>query len=417
MARVEATIARHAMVTRGDRVLVACSGGPDSLVLLHALRALAPRRGFLLRAVYVDHGLRAAAVGEGAKVLRDAAALGVSAEVISVQLRSRSMEAARDARYAALEALVARRGATKLAIAHTASDQAETVLMRLLRGAGVHGLAGIPPIRGVVIRPLLEVARSDVLSYCRARGLRPVQDPTNRHDDYLRNRVRRRLLPLLRRENPRIEAALCRLAENLRDVDQALEQGAAAIDGASVAALQRAAPALRARALERAHQEALARLVAQGSGAGRVDLPGGIAATRRYDVLHFEHGDQIIRAPGVYRFGALQIAIEEVGEAEGPFCFDPAGVPWPWRLRGPRAGDRMRPRGLGGSKKLQDLFVDAKIPRERRSTLPILLAGGEILCVGGVRASEIGAPTAVAGPFLRVTVLEAREATGACGHP
>src|SRR5262249_50985046 len=141
LAQVRDTVRRHRMVTPGDRLLVACSGGPDSLVLLHVLRELAPALDVRLRAVYVDHGLRAAARREGARVVAEAERLGLHGEVVAIHLRTRSMEAAREARYQALGETARARGASRIALAHTRSDQAETVLMRLLRGAGLRGLA------------------------------------------------------------------------------------------------------------------------------------------------------------------------------------------------------------------------------------------------------------------------------------
>src|SRR5688572_13533207 len=164
------TIARHRLLRSEDRVLVACSGGPDSLALLYALRQLAPRLRIRLRAVYVDHGLRREAAREGARVVAWANELDLEAEVVRVQVPRRSMEAARVARYQALEAVARARGANRIALGHTLSDQAETVLMRLLRGAGVRGLAGIPPARGPFIRPLLDVTRTETEAYCLSRG-------------------------------------------------------------------------------------------------------------------------------------------------------------------------------------------------------------------------------------------------------
>jgi len=392
------------MLAPGDRVLVACSGGPDSLALLHALRRLAPRLGIRLRAVYVDHGLRPAAAAEGARVVAAAARLDLAGEVVALGLRTKSMEAAREARYAALERLADTRGATKIAVAHTLSDQAETVLMRLVRGAGVRGLSGMPPVRGRIIRPLCEVSRAEVVEFCRRQGLRPVRDPTNLKPEYLRNRVRHELLPLLRRENPRIERALAHLAEHLRQLDGAIVDAARRLDPSQVAALRAAGPAVRARALSHAHLVAIERLLESSAGTAELSLPGGVRLERRYGELFWVKEEIPVGAPGQYRFGLWRVEIAETDRPEGAFTFDLDAVPLPWTLRAPRAGDRMRPRGLSGSKKLQDIFVDAKVPRPERAQVPVLVWGSDILCVGGLRASELGRPQTASRRLLRVVL-------------
>ena len=411
--RVRATLSRWQMLGRGDRVLVACSGGPDSLALLDLLRLLGPRLGFRLRAIYVDHGLRAAAAGEGERVVAEAARRGLAAEVVRVRVEGRSMDAARRARLAALEAAARARGANRLALGHTLSDQAETVLMRLLRGTGLRGLAGIPPVRALgpdllIIRPLLEISRDEIEAYVRARRLEPVRDPTNRARRYLRNRVRGDLLPRLRRESPAIEVALARLADETRALDAALERAAGALDARSIEALRDAPPALRARALGRAHLRALEELLSRPGGQAAVSLPGGVRAERRYGQLAFVPAEIRVEAPGVYRFGPFAVEIRTARAPSDGFVFDAETVPLPWTLRGPRPGDRLRPRGLGGQKKLQDLFVDAKIPRAERPGMPVLERKGEILCVGDLRAAEAGRPLPSTRSFFEVVLTPCR---------
>ena len=399
------TIRLRNLMQAGDRVLVACSGGPDSLALLHLLRELAPKLGIQLRAVYVDHGLRKEAAREGAFVVRQAARLGLHGEVVRVTLRKKSMEAAREARYQALARVARERGATRIAIAHTLSDQAETVVMRLIRGAGARGLAAIPPRRGLLVRPLIDVTRAEVEAYCRARKLRPVRDPTNRRDDYLRNRIRKIVMPALQRENPRIEQALGRLADNLRE----LEGPALAADATSVAALRELPGATRARTLERAHQEAMLALLRSQRGSGEVSLPGGIAARRRYDRFEMVPEATVVGSPGRYSFGEVAVEVALGDRPLSKMSFDASQAPLPWLLRAPRPGDRLRVRGLGGTKKLQDLFTDGKIPREERPRTPVLEREGEILCVGELRASEVGRPTGATERFISVRVLTSRD--------
>lgn len=212
------------MVRPGERVLVALSGGPDSLCLLAVLTALRTELSIEIEAVHVDHGLRPEAADEALRVQDLCAKAGIPCVVRRVRVRDHAseegcsiQEAARELRYAACYEVAEEVGADRIAMGHTADDQAETVLMRLLRGAGPTGLAGIPPVRGMVIRPLISVWREEVLAYCRSHDLPYIEDASNRSDKYLRNRVRHHLIPYLEKEyNPKIRGALCRLAEVLR---------------------------------------------------------------------------------------------------------------------------------------------------------------------------------------------------------
>src|SRR5262245_19723142 len=228
LACLRAAAIRHRLFGPGDSVLVAVSGGPDSVALLHALAGLRAECGLTLTAGHVHHGLRPEADRDAEFVRGLAARLGCPVAVAAVRLPQRpgrSPEAAaRAARYAALGRMARAAGASRIAMAHTADDQAETVLMRLLEGAGPRGLAGIPIRRGPVIRPLLEVDRAAVLAYLAAHGLPWVEDATNRDTKLLRNRIRHELLPLLGAHGwPRLPAALRRTAAASRELSEALD--------------------------------------------------------------------------------------------------------------------------------------------------------------------------------------------------
>lgn len=372
----------HAVVERALRahgvapdhpVLVACSGGPDSATLADLAMTLAVRgRLGPVTLVHVDHQLRPDSAAEAAVVARLAAAGGAAFRGVAVEVdrRAASLEqAAREVRYQALDRELERTGARWALTGHTASDQAETVLMRILRGTGVGGLAGIPARRGLYLRPMLEVSRSAIEAHVAARGLEVAVDPSNRDRRFLRNRVRHHWLPALAEENPALEEALCRLgaaaaseAEVLAWAGEELLARATERDALSLPVLAAAPEAVRRQALTRAgeragagplgaaHLEALDRLVSSSAGTASVDLPG-IAAIREYDRLRF--GD-----PGAPPRPALV--------ARGP--------DGPYTVRTWRPGDRMRPVRLRGhSRKLSDLYVDAKIPRRWRDGARVVI--------------------------------------------
>jgi tRNA(Ile)-lysidine synthase len=294
VARVLRTIEEHRLLSAHHRVLVAVSGGPDSTALLHALVALRARLGIELEVATVDHGLRAGSALEHAAVRTYVESIGLRCEVITLTLaRGPAAQArAREARYAALAALATERGLDAIAVGHTLDDQAETVLQRLLRGAGVRGLAGALRRReDGVIRPLLDCGRAEVEGFLRARGVVPlVEDPSNRSEGFLRARVRHRHLPALAEEQPEIRGMLARLADDAEEHRALVESLAGAVVGSpEIASLSAAAPPVRrerlrrwaeavgAGALGRAHLEALERALL--TARGEIRLPRGLLAS------------------------------------------------------------------------------------------------------------------------------------------
>jgi len=230
LTSIETTIRRHAMLAGGETVLVAVSGGVDSIALLYVLHQLAPAWRLELRVLHVDHQLRPDSSRDGEFVRKVAAGFGVPAEVATVVVApGSSLEAAaRAARYRVLEAHAGRHRAQRIAIAHTANDQAETVLMRLFEGAGARGLAGIPPVRGRIIRPLIAETRAALRALLTDVGLAWIEDPSNQDRRFLRNRIRHDLLPLLAASyNPAIVEALARTGRLVRATTEALERVAA----------------------------------------------------------------------------------------------------------------------------------------------------------------------------------------------
>jgi tRNA(Ile)-lysidine synthase len=230
LEKVRSTIESHRMLRPGDKVLAGVSGGPDSLALLAALVALREPLKFTLRAAYVDHGLRPAAARREAKRVQEAGKRwNVPVLVLKASLRREKGEsvesAARRVRYNLLGSAAKKWGANKIALGHTADDQAETVLMWLLRGSGMAGLSGIPPVRPMngkpsprIIRPLIGLTRAEGKELLKSHGIRPLTDESNASTKFLRNRIRHELLPLLERHyNPAIRRSLVQLSDLLRE--------------------------------------------------------------------------------------------------------------------------------------------------------------------------------------------------------
>jgi len=411
---VLATARRRGLLASGDRVLVALSGGPDSTALLAAMAELAGAKEIAeVRAVHVDHQLRAgsAADANACEALCDR--LHVPFERRTVVVPGGNVQgSARLARYRTLRAEASRSGATRIATGHTRSDQAETVLLRLLRGAGARGLSAIPPRRGAVVRPLIDRSRAEVLAYLGARGLGYLEDPTNATPRYLRNRVRAEVMPVLRALAPQAERALARAADLLRADDRALRararplsQGASAEVGPllaeGVAVRRRAvrrlwrAAAGTSRGLEAVHVEAVLRLLPR-RGPGKATLPRGFEAHCAYGVLVVRRAPaspppvepMSLPGPGVYSLpggGSL-----EVEALEG------TTVSWPLSLRRRLPGDRFRPAGGAGSKKLKAWLIDRKVLREDRDRLLVVAdRSGEVLAIPALGARAEGAGVAV----------------------
>lgn len=304
--RVRATIRERGLLDRGDAVLVACSGGPDSTALVHVLHRLSDELGVSLVVASVDHGLRPESAEEVAHVGRFAASLGLAFEGVRVEVASSgSLQAnARAARYDALHAIAAARGAQRIAVGHTRDDQAETVLDRMLRGAGVRGLAGIAPRReDGVVRPLIDVTRAEVEAYVARHRLDVLRDPSNEAPRFRRARIRGTVLPALLAESDGVVAHLAALADEARELVGALDARTPAhppdaipyavlegLDDAVVrATLRRWLASLTGEPPTRAHLEALARMV---HAPGELWLPRGVCVRRGEHALEVDRSLQ-----------------------------------------------------------------------------------------------------------------------------
>lgn len=402
LSRILRTVRDHALLERGDRVLAAVSGGPDSTALLHALATLATRLGVSIAAACVDHGLRAESAEEARVVAERCRGLGIRCEIVCVDVgqarRSHVsvQEAARVVRLAGLVEAAKQVDCNKIALGHTADDQAETVLFRIIRGTGLVGLAGIPYQRDSFVRPLLDVRRAELLAYLAKRKLAFFSDPSNANRRYARSRIRHDVLPMLGRENPRVVEALLALSREA--------QGRATGDW------RRSMP--DGLYLPRRAADSIERAVRAG-GTQRIAVKDGEIVVR-YGRAQFERASDVMGLPpahglaepvspsgGCFRlFGPPAPALEVLPEQRGPWpaggsraCFDVARLEWPLSVRAWSPGDRMAPRSGRGSRKLSDLLIDAKIPRRDRSVLPVLCDGaGTILFVPGLRPSEAGRP-------------------------
>ena len=440
----------RSLVEAGQRVLVGLSGGADSTALLLVLARLADRLGIEVCAAYFDHRLRGRSAGERerkyASTLTKELGVALSAGAGDVRDHARAArlsleEAARELRYRFLAQAAREARCPLVAVGHTADDQAETVLMHILRGSGLAGLGGMTPHAlwpvkvereaPVLVRPLLEVGRVEASEYCRERGDRRLEDPTNRSLAPLRNRIRRELLPALRRYNPRVDAALRRLA-SAAAADQEVIDGLATAVLAEARSTREGEVRLSRRGLEelphilRLHALRLAarRLVGDTRDLGeehlramaeasskrvgtRLDLPHGLRLSVDYDEVVLAVGPVVeptcslpetpvaLSVPGATRVGPWTFETEvaprsaaTIAADAGEAVLDFAAAGGELSVRRRRAGDRFQPLGLAVEKKLQDFFVDAKVPRSERDHVPLVCARDGIVWVVGHRIAE-----------------------------
>ena len=396
-------IRRYHMVSSGDTVTVALSGGADSVALLYGLYLLKDKLGIKLEAFHYNHGIRGEEADRDASFCRSACdMLDIPLTTACGQVRAgeKGLEAAaREARYRELAAC-----AGKVATAHTANDNAETVLMHMVRGTGLKGLGGIAPVRGNIIRPMLEVTRQEVLEFLQENYLRHVEDSSNASDDFFRNRLRHHVMPLLYDENPRLAENLSAMAMRLRLDEDALTSVTPEGDRLSVAALRALHPALRYRCLEQFlrrcgvkepeadHIALTEKLVFSDKPSARANLPGGILIARNYDSLERLNGEDTLPTvelpcPGEVYLPELELTVSCEPSSEeflttDSFTVVPDGLIY---LRSRQNGDWIRL--AGGSKTLKRLFIDRKIPAARRNRIPVICDDKGVLGVWGIGAN------------------------------
>jgi len=462
IARVRETLRRWPMLEAGRPVLVGVSGGADSLVLLDVLAQLAEEENITLRVVHVDHGVRRDSAADAIYVRRVSDHYGLECAVRKIRLPEKvgmsPEERLREARYAAFQAELSGSGAGRLATGHTADDRVETLLLRLLTGAGPRGLGSIPPLRLPFIRPLIRVWRREVEEYAPFLPFPPRLDPTNLDTSIPRNRVRHLLLPLLEEEyNPSVKRVLLGEAEMLASLAEIVEDLTRQSEEKDVSPTARGdeidveglrsrplavrreviAAALRRLGLEPGFElvEDIRAKLLDIEGNSRLDLAPGYSARRVYDRIVLGPRPEQMPLAEIYIAGEgkhlipgaglqLDVSIRPRGPGDPRGAVDDSREAWldadrlsfPLLVRGIRPGDRFHPLGAPGRRKLQDFLVDEKIPREDRARIMVIESAGEIAWVAGMRIDErfkIGEHT------VRVAVLEVvprHEEGAACGE-
>ena len=463
---VTITIRRHNLLSTGDRTLVAVSGGPDSVALLHLLCELRDELGLHLEVAHLQHGIR------GAEAKADARFVGELAEKLQLPFHLKEVDLprmkrdagkgnlealARAERYGFFAEVVKMRELDKVATAHTQDDQAETMLMWFLRGAGSKGLGGMARRQKLklaggestreltVIRPMLEISKAEVLRYLSEKQLAYRVDKSNQDPTFLRNWIRTELLPMIgRRIDPHVPERLGRLAELLRDEDDYLDELAHQRFTAMLQKNELARPAFLAqskalqrrilrlwiegtrghlRGLEFVHIDDMLHLIEGGPPQGRLSIPGGWELVREYESLRLEK--RIRSRRGVcYNYPLKVGVILRVPEANLEFhseivtappqalpgnlmeaVFDLGYLNEPLWVRNFRHGDRFQPLGMTGHKKIKDLFIEKRMPLSIRTRWPLLLAGDEIVWIPGYGRSAAGAVSHRTAAMLHFKVL------------
>jgi tRNA(Ile)-lysidine synthase len=423
------------MIQSGDTIVIGLSGGPDSVCLLSVLERLRIPFNLSLHAVYFDHGLRPKETPDEIDFCRDlCGSFSISFAVKKIDVighaktvKMSKQESARELRYHSLQEISKTLPAHKIALGHNADDQAETILMRLFRGTGPSGLAGIPPVRNAIIRPLIDVERRHIEQYLDTEGIGFMIDSSNLHDDYLRNRLRLHIMPEVKKLNPDAIKVMSRAADICRDEDRffdiqvtkilmklisrktnrSIELFLTPMENMDIVLLRRT---LRRaldethglRSISFAHIEELINLIKMGHAGDRMYLPSNRRAIKKYATI-------LITAEPAQKIGIIPFNITapvtipesgivlvpamiprnqftgNTGDGKTRAVFDADKLKEPLVIRSRLPGDVFIPLGMTHRKKIQDFFVDEKIPRDERDIVPLLIAGDRIAWVIGHR--------------------------------
>ena len=437
--KVIKTIERYKLLNKEDRVVAAVSGGPDSTALLVALAQIASLLDFSIIVAHFNHGLRGAKSDEDEKYSQELAKkmglIFVSGKM-DQKLRQKGESPEdfyRQQRYQFLNKVAEDYNAQKIALGHNIQDQAETVLLNLLRGSGLGGLKGILPMReGKFIRPLIEVSRPEIIAFLSEAGISYCQDSSNESKIYLRNKIRSELIPYLKEKfNPRIEENLVQMAEILRQDDDYIRNSVQEAMKSTyiqnhpnrislnIEYIKGLAPAIRSRLFKKileslnpekngfsfSNIKALERLAQVTESGKRISLPLGIEAKREYDSLILER-DKIclkqvdyeypVNIPGIIHVKETNrtISIEKTfrdkidQHNKNKVYLDLDKIQQPVILRNRRDGDRFQPLGMKGRQKIKSLFINQKIPRNKRNEIMLLVDQNSVIWIENIHLSE-----------------------------
>jgi tRNA(Ile)-lysidine synthase len=438
--KVIKTIEKYKLLDKEDRVVAALSGGPDSTALLVALVQIAKQLDFSIIVAHYNHGLRGTSSDEDEKYSQE---LAIKLGLIFVsgkmdqKLRQKGKSPEdfyRQQRYQFLDKVAEDYNAQKIALGHNIQDQAETVLLNLLRGSGLGGLKGILPMReGKFIRPLIEVSRPEIIAFLSEAGISYCHDSSNQSNIYLRNKIRTELIPYLKEKyNPRIEENLAQMAEILRQDDDYIRNSVQEamkstyiqnqsnrIISLNIEYIKGLAPAIRSRLFKKileslnpekngfsfSNIKALERLAQVTESGKRISLPLGIEAKREYDSLILER-DKIclkqvdyeypVNIPGIIHVKETNrtISIEKTfrdkidQHNKNKVYLDLDKIQQPVILRNRRDGDRFQPLGMKGRQKIKSLFINQKIPRNKRNEVMLLVDRNSVIWIENIHLSE-----------------------------
>ena len=455
LKKADRTIRKNGLISPDDSVLVGFSGGPDSTCLLYLLHALKEKYQLQIRALYINHNLRPAEVPTEIAFCRQfCEGLGIpflveSIDVVSFskEYRMNRQEAARELRYQAFGKAAAEIQANKVALAHNSDDQAETLLMRLVRGAGPAGLSGIPMKRDNIIRPLLEIGREEIERFLESRNIVPVTDSSNLKEDYFRNMVRLRLMPMLKQANPNLLQSLAHTMEILREeeryfgilVTKTLMKLISRKSQKKIELFLSPMEAMEAvilrRVLRRAiseteglkgisfgHIEDIIALIKNGKNGDRLVLPRNIRVIKEYSLLVITSeepvriteytldlpGKAVIIGAGHVVTAAVEERSVQFGDGKSSVLLDAEKMKFPLTVRPRRPGDYFYPMGFGRKKKLQDFLVNMKVPRDERDRIPVVVSGDDIVWVAGYRADERFKVTDQTKKFVRLGIVQGK---------
>jgi len=444
--RIYNTIVEHKLINKGENVIVGISGGPDSVCLLHALACLSERLEIKVYGAHVNHMLRGDESDSDEQYVSDLCRkIGVELYTKSINVKEMAEkmklsleDAGRQARYEFFYELSDKLGNAKIAVAHNKNDQAETVLMHMLRGSGLEGLRGMDYIRGKIIRPLLDIERSDIEEYCRKNYLQPRTDSSNTHTVYTRNKIRLELIPKVQEL---LDIDLIKTVSRMSELIKAdsdfinlnalkeynsckrdIGEGQVGLDLLKLVDLH---PAILSRVIrfaindvkgdlkgiENIHIKYVENLILNGRTGAVIQLPGRLRAARSYQIIKIyeekkqtdvPYFDMKINIPGKTHIEELNAFIESDiiknrfnqkfyknitnDSMEQFFDYDilSEGI----NIRQRRAGDVFRPCGSKGTKKLKEYFIDKKIPKEIRNNIPIVAKGSEIIWIIGYKIND-----------------------------